>query len=201
VAWGMSEYERFIALLSMPNSDRGVLLLTFGLTVFVDLTVAIGVGVTVASLVFMARMSVAVQIENGDDINSDIDLDDEDMSQRDALPNGVEVFRITGPFYFGVAGELLDALRRVGQTPKVIILRMRLVPLLDASGVSGVGEFVTQAKLAGAQIIFSGVQSQPKEMLARGHIDEELSGVHFAENYTEAVTKAQMLTHASERVA
>lgn len=201
VAWGMSEYERFIALLSMPNSDRGVLLLTFGLTVFVDLTVAIGVGVTVASLIFMARMSEAVQIENGDDINSDMNLDDEDISQRDALPNSVEVFRITGPFFFGVAGELLDALRRVGQTPKVIILRMRLVPLLDASGVSGVSEFVTQAKLASAQVIFSGVQSQPKEMLARGHIDEELLGVHFAENYTEAVAKAQMLTHASEKVA
>ena len=201
VAWGMSEYERFIALLSMPNSDRGVLLLTFGLTVFVDLTVAIGVGVTVASLIFMARMSEAVQIENGDDINSDMNLDDEDISQRDALPNGVEVFRITGPFFFGVAGELLDALRRVGQTPKVIILRMRLVPLLDASGVSGVSEFVTQAKLASAQVIFSGVQSQPKEMLARGHIDEELLGVHFAENYTEAVAKAQMLTHASEKIA
>lgn len=201
VAWGMSEYERFIALLSMPNSDRGVLLLTFGLTVFVDLTVAIGVGVTVASLVFMARMSEAVQIENGDDINSDMNLDDEDISQRDTLPNGVEVFRITGPFFFGVAGELLDALRRVGQTPKVIILRMRLVPLLDASGVSGVSEFVTQAKLASAQVIFSDVQSQPKEMLARGHIDEELLGVHFAENYTEAVAKAQMLTHASEKIA
>jgi MFS superfamily sulfate permease-like transporter len=64
VAWGMSEHERFIALLKMPNGDRGVLLLTFGLTVFVDLTVAIGVGVTIASLLFMMRMSESVQIED-----------------------------------------------------------------------------------------------------------------------------------------
>jgi SulP family sulfate permease len=191
VAWGMSEYERFIALLSMPNGDRGVLLLTFGLTVFVDLTVAIGVGVTVASLLFMARMSETVQIENGQEIAVDPKRDDEDIAQRDALPDGVEVFRISGPFFFGVAGELLDALRRVGQTPKVVILRMRQVPLLDASGVSGVGEFVAQAKLAGAAIIFSGVQAQPMEMLRRGHLDDKHPGLHFVANFDEAILKAR----------
>ncbi|WP_455566042.1 SulP family inorganic anion transporter [Novosphingobium panipatense] len=116
VAWGMSEYERFIALLRMPNSDRAVLLLTFGLTVLVDLTVAIGVGVTLASLLFMARMSETVEVDSSG--RQDTDLDSEDIHQRDALPQGVEVFRITGPFFFGVAGELLDTLRRVGQSPK-----------------------------------------------------------------------------------
>jgi len=196
VAWGMSEYERFIALLSMPNSDRGVLLLTFGLTVFVDLTVAIGVGVTVASLLFMARMSETVQIKNSKEISAGTDQDDEDIGQRDALPEGVEVFRISGPFFFGVAGELLDALRRVGQTPKVIILRMRLVPLLDASGVSGVNEFVAQAERAGAQIIFSGTQPQPREMLRRGHLHDARAGVHFVTNFDQAIAKAQALIEA-----
>lgn len=193
VAWGMSEYERFIALLSMPNGDRGVLLLTFGLTVFVDLTVAIGVGVTVASLLFMARMSNTVQIENGSEISPDAELDDDDFGQRDALPKGVEVFRISGPFFFGVAGELLDALRRVGQSPKVIILRMRLVPMLDASGVEGVKEFFVQAQRAGAEVIFSGVQPQPTAMLARGHLDATRTGLHFVPNYDEAIGKAQSL--------
>jgi len=193
VAWGMSDYERFVALLSMPNSDRGVLLLTFGLTVFVDLTVAIAVGVTVASLLFMARMSETVQIESGNEFSSGPEIDDEDVSQRGALPNGVEVFRISGPFFFGVAGELLDALRRVGQSPKVIILRMRGVPLLDASGVSGVKEFVVQAELSGARIIFSGVQSQPMEMLRRGHLDEARTGLHFAASFDEAIRKAASL--------
>lgn len=193
VAWGMSEYERFIALLSMPNGDRGVLLLTFGLTVFVDLTVAIGVGVTVASLLFMARMSSTVQIENGSEISPDAELDDDDFGQRDALPKGVEVFRISGPFFFGVAGELLDALRRVGQSPKVIILRMRLVPMLDASGVEGVREFFVQAQRAGAEVIFSGVQPQPTAMLERGHLDATRTGLHFVPNYDEAIGKAQSL--------
>jgi SulP family sulfate permease len=163
VAWGMSEYERFIGLLRMPNSDRAVLLITFGLTVLVDLTVAIGVGVTLASLLFMARMAEAFEVDTSG--RQDIDLDAEDVHQRDTLPEGVEVFRVTGPFFFGVAGELLDTLRRVGQSPKVIILRLRLMPLLDASGLQGLEEFVEQARIAGAKVVLSGVQPQPRSML------------------------------------
>ncbi len=199
VAWGMSEYGRFVALLSMPNSDRGVLLLTFGLTVFVDLTVAISVGVTVASLLFMARMSETVQIESGTEFSVGPEIEDEDVGQRHALPAGVEVFRISGPFFFGVAGELLDALRRLGQPPKIIILRMRGVPLLDASGVSGVGEFIFQARSTGAQIIFSGVQAQPMEMLRRGHLDEAGTGLHFAASFDEALREAQALVDSYDR--
>src|SRR5690606_3451696 len=156
VASGMSEYERFFSLLRMPNGDRAVLLLTFGLTVLVDLTVAIGVGVTIASLLFMMRMSESVQIENKAAIRPDRDFDEEDFKQRDALPEGVEVFRITGPFFFGVAGELLDTLRRLGQRPRVVILRMRLVPFLDASGVTAVEEFIRQAAISGTRVILSG---------------------------------------------
>src|SRR3546814_15215052 len=77
VAWGMSEYQRFLALLRMPNSDRAVLLLTFGLTVLVDLTVAIGVGVTLASLLFMARMAEAVEVGSGGPRDVDLDVEDE----------------------------------------------------------------------------------------------------------------------------
>lgn len=204
VAWGMSEYKHFIRLLSMPNSDRVVLLLTFGLTVFVDLTVAIGVGVTVASLLFMARMSDTVQIESGQSLLPDADQLADEIGQRDSLPKGVEVFRITGPFFFGVASELLDTLRRVGQTPKVIILRMRLVPMLDASGVSGIAEFISQARKTGADVILSGVQAQPKEMLGRGGINASSIKLHFTDNYAQAIDKAKVfieqdLTHSIQK--
>jgi sulfate permease, SulP family len=184
VAWGMSEYERFRALLRMPNSDRAVLLLTFGLTVLVDLTVAIGVGVTLASLLFMARMAETVEVDASGE--RDADLDSEDMSQRKSLPTGVEVFRITGPFFFGVAGELLDTLRRVGQSPKVIILRLRLVPLLDASGVQALEQFITQANIAGARVILSGVQAQPKSMLERVHLGSNSGQIVYAADFSEA---------------
>lgn len=188
VAWGMSEYERFVALLRMPNSDRAVLLLTFGLTVLVDLTVAIGVGVTLASLLFMARMAEAFEVDTSG--KQDVDLDSEDVHQRDALPKGVEVFRITGPFFFGVAGELLDTLRRVGQSPKVIILRLRLMPLLDASGLQGLEEFVEQASIAGAKVILSGVQPQPRSMLERVDLGTDSGKVFYAADFANAQSLA-----------
>ena len=194
VAWGMCEIDRFIALLRMPNSDRAVLLLTFGLTVLVDLTVAIGVGVTLASLLFMARMSETVQLDNGNAPDRDGEFDGDDLNQRDDLPKGVEVFRINGPVFFGVAGELLDAMRKIGRTPKVIILRMRLVPMLDASGVTMIEEFIEQAGVSGANIILSGVQPQPREMLARIGLSDDGGGVYFAADYSAALHQAEQMT-------
>lgn len=194
VAWGMSEYERFLALLRMPSSDRAVLLLTFGLTVLVDLTVAIGVGVTLASLLFMARMAEAVEVDAG--ITNDPELDGEDMHQRDALPAGVEVFRINGPFFFGVAGELLDTLRRVGEPPKAIILRMRLVPLLDASGVQALEKFVEQARIAGTRVILSGIRPQPFTMLKRARLGRSSGKLLYAANYAKALAKAASIVDA-----
>ncbi|WP_227339905.1 MULTISPECIES: SulP family inorganic anion transporter [Sphingopyxis] len=184
VAWGMSEHRRFLLLLRMPNSDRAVLLLTFILTISVDLTVAIAVGVTLASLLFMARMAEAVEVGRG--MPTESGRDAEDIDQRDDLPPGVEVFRIAGPFFFGVAGELLDTLRRLGEAPRVIILRMRLVPLLDASGAQAIADFVDQASAAGAYVILSGVQSQPAAILARMRLGEGASRLFYASDYKSA---------------
>jgi len=184
VAWGMSEHRRFLLLLRMPNSDRAVLLLTFILTILVDLTVAIAVGVTLASLLFMARMAAAVEVGRG--MPTESGRDAEDIDQRDDLPPGVEVFRIAGPFFFGVAGELLDTLRRLGEAPRVIILRMRLVPLLDASGAQAIADFVDQASAAGAYVILSGVQPQPAAILARMRLGEGASRLFYASDYKSA---------------
>ncbi len=195
VSWGMSEHERFIGLLRMPNGDRAVLLLTFGLTVLVDLTVAIAVGVTLASLLFMMRMSETVQIDAA--AGGAFDDDGEDIHQRDALPDGVEVFRIDGPVFFGIAGELLDTLRRIGQTPKVIILRMRRVPLLDASGATTIAEIARRANVAGAQVILSGVQQQPLAMLDRVHLGHGNDGVIHTEGFPEALRIAATIAEAA----
>ena len=196
VAWGMSEHDRFIGLLRMPNGDRAVLLLTFGLTVLVDLTMAIAVGVTLASLLFMMRMSETVQIEAGAGQTPD-EEDGEDIHQRDALPAGVEVFRIDGPVFFGIAGELLDTLRRIGSTPKVIILRMRRVPLLDASGATTIADILRQSNAAGAQIILSGVQPQPLAMLDRVRLGRSNAGVIHAESFPEALRIAASIVNAT----
>lgn len=159
VAWGMSEYDRFAALLRTDAGERGVLLLTFLLTVFVDLAVAIGVGVTLAALLFMMRMSetaglVAVETE-------------EEPELRKQLPEGVEVLRFSGPIFFGIASEMLEALRRAGQKPRAIILRFEQVPYIDATGANALATFTRQARHSGTEVWLVGLQQQPREFLAK----------------------------------
>ncbi|MCB2072796.1 MAG: STAS domain-containing protein [Novosphingobium sp.] len=160
VAWGMSEIDRFRMLLRMDAGERALLLLTFGLTVLVDLTVAIGVGVTLASLLFMARMSESTGVL-GDDASL------EDPGQRSALPEGVEVFRISGPMFFGVAGDMLDALNRIGSAPRAIILRLDRVPYMDSSGVNVLQTFVHQANSRGTRVVLCDMPRQVWATLAR----------------------------------
>ena len=162
VAWGMSEFERFRALLRMNASERALLLLTFALTVLVDLTVAIGVGVTLASLLFMARMSEATGVLADDESV-------EDPQQRARLPDGVEVFRIAGPMFFGVAGEMLDALARIGRPPRAMIVRLDRVPYVDSSGASVLEIFVRQAQAGGTRVILCDMARPVWETLARTH--------------------------------
>jgi SulP family sulfate permease len=160
VAWGMSEAERFKSLLRMDAGERALLLLTFGLTVLVDLTVAIGVGVTLASLLFLARMSETAGI-----LPADLSMDD--PAQRARLPKGVEVFRFAGPMFFGVAREMLDAVRRSGGKPKIIILRMDQVPFVDSSGASALEAFASQAHREGTRLILCDLREQPAAFLAK----------------------------------
>ncbi|MCB2060247.1 MAG: SulP family inorganic anion transporter [Novosphingobium sp.] len=160
VAWGMSEIDRFRMLLRMDAGERALLLLTFGLTVLVDLTVAIGVGVTLASLLFMARMSESTGV-----LGEDASL--EDPGQRSALPEGVEVFRIAGPMFFGVASDMLEALNRIGSAPRAIILRLDRVPYVDSSGVGVLETFVRQAGTRGTRVILCDMPRQVWQTLAR----------------------------------
>jgi sulfate permease, SulP family len=162
VAWGMSEAGRFILLLRMPISERTILVLTFLLTILVDLTAAIGVGVTLASLMFMARMSESVAITAPAEAG-----DAEEPWQREGLPEGVEVLRIAGPFFFGVAGELLDALKRIGRTPRAIILRLEEVPFLDASGAIAMREFLEQAEGSRTRVILCGLKPELLKLVER----------------------------------
>ena len=160
VAWGMSEAERFRHLGRMDPGERTLLLLTFGLTVLVNLTLAIGVGVTLASLLFMARMSEATGVLGEDDSI-------EDPMQRAALPDGVEVFRIAGPMFFGVAGEMLETLTRMGRRPRAIILRLDRVPYIDSSGVGALANFVSRAQASGTRVLICDMPRPVLDAMAR----------------------------------
>jgi SulP family sulfate permease len=179
VAWGMSEYDRFIALIRTDAGERGVLILTFLLTVFVDLTVAIGVGVTLAALLFMRRMSETAGL---------VALDPaEEPELRDNLPPGVEVLRFTGPIFFGVASEMLEGLRRAGQRPRAIILRMEEVPYIDATGANALSTFTRQAKYAGTEVWLVGLREQPREFL--GRFEPRFAGARRASSWAAGLRR------------
>lgn len=182
VAWGMSEFERFRLLLRMEAGERALLLLTFGLTVLVDLTVAIGVGVTLASLLFMSRMSEATGLlKEGESV--------EDPDQRASLPEGAEVFRIAGPMFFGVAAEMLDALNRIGRTPRAIIIRLDRVPYMDSSGVNVLETFVRQAKAGGSRVILCDMPRKVWETLARS--SPRFAGAERVETLASAIARLE----------
>jgi SulP family sulfate permease len=181
VAWGMSELDRFVALVRTDAGERGVLVLTFLLTVFVDLTVAIGVGVTIAALLFMMRMSETAGL---------VPLDpEEDPELRASLPDGVEVLRFTGPIFFGVASEMLEALRRTGQRPRAIILRMEQVPYIDATGANALATFTRQAKHSGTEVWLCGLQEQPREFLAKS--EPRFAGARRASTWPAALKRVR----------
>jgi SulP family sulfate permease len=191
VAWGMSEADRFLALVRTDAGERAVLVLTFLLTVLVDLTVAIGVGVTLAALLFMRRMSEHAGL---------VAIDAEEMPElRDKLPAGVEVFRFTGPLFFGVASEMLEALRRMGQRPKHIVLRMEQVPYVDATGANALATFVRQADHGGTSVWLCGLQRQPREFLAK--FEPRYAGAHRVGTWATALKRVSLTKGAEKELA
>ncbi len=175
VSWNMSEANHFIRLLKAPYGDRIILLLAFFLTVFVDLTVAISVGMILASFLFMKRMSqiskaVSMSQMFPESPESQVDFpekrDPDDISKK-IVPQGVEVYEIQGPFFFGAANMLRDLLNNFATTPKIFILRMRSIPMIDASGMYGLEEFYYQCKKKNIILFLSGVHGQTKQDLKK----------------------------------
>ncbi|KZD09984.1 SulP family inorganic anion transporter [Oceanibaculum pacificum] len=194
VAWNMSEAHRFRHLLRAPRGDRAVLLLTFGLTVLVDLTVAIQLGIVLAALLFMVRMADAVEIRS--DL-AEPEQDEEtlpaDDNAREELPASVEVFQIRGPLFFGATARLTDVLDRIGVVPAVFILRLRHVPMIDSSGVEALSIFLERCRRQGTIVILSGLQRQPAKILSRMGVTGERSGIVLAEDYPAALSRARAL--------
>jgi SulP family sulfate permease len=195
VAWNISEYEHFRHTLSAPKGDRLVLLLTFFLTVFFDLTIAIQAGLVVAAFVFMFRMADAVEITSGVRL---VEEDGErargeDLSQRSRLLKGVEAFQISGPLFFGAANRLDDLLNQFAERPKVFILRMRLVPLIDASGVHALEGLVERCRRQGIVLVVSGLQQQPQRVVRQMELQPREGELYFVPGFDAALDLARTL--------
>ena len=199
VAWNMSEHGHFRhTLRSAPGGDKLVLVLTFLLTVFVDLTVAIEVGMVVAAFAFMHRMAQMVEVTSGVRLVEDQDeAGDDDADQREHLPAGVEVFQVSGPLFFGAANRLDNLIDQFHSRPRVFILRMRLVPFIDASGVHALNGLAERCHRLGIALVLSGMQPQPLAVSRRMRLLEREGELHLAPDYAGAQALAASIIAAT----
>ncbi|MEP7163417.1 MAG: sulfate permease [Ferruginibacter sp.] len=160
VAYHMSEWQNFISVLKGPRSDVAVMLTTFLLTVLIDLTVAIEIGMVLAVFLFMRKM---IKFSDVSMLTKDIDdkanEKDNEAISKFVIPTDVEVFEITGPLFFGAAYKFKDAMRFIEKPPKVLIIRMRQVPIIDATGIKTIKEVYKESKHKGTKLILSEVHS------------------------------------------
>lgn len=180
VAYNMSEWREFVHLLKSQRGDVAVLLVTFFLTVFIELTVAIQVGILLAAFLFLQKMST----ETSASLITENLKDDEEFKGRDMsaveIPKGVEVFEIYGSLFFGAVRQFKESIRVVAKKPKVLILRMRQVPSIDASGIHVLEELAAEARENGQMLIFSAVSRGVYRVMRQSGFVEMVGRKNFA---------------------
>lgn len=201
VAINMCEPTMFVKIFrSGPRGDTLVLFLSFFLTVFVDLTVAIQTGVIVAALLFMHRMSELTQ--SGYITSSMQEENDDDaltaLRKRD-MPKGVEVFEIYGPFFFGVADKFKSAVLSIDSVPKVFILRMRHVLSMDLTALHALEDLYEKSARDGTTLILSGIHAQPLAVLERSSLYKRIGEENITLHIEDALKRARFLTNDPEQ--
>lgn len=191
VAWNMSEKHHFRKILKMPRADAGVMLITFVLTVAVDLTVAVTVGLLVAVAVFLHRMSAMTKVGTVDPLSDTAHA--EHRFKPEEVPEGVLVYSIDGPFFFGAADQFQDAMARVASPPKVVVLRMRDVPYLDATGLNALESAITGLKKRGTHVFIAAIQAQPLDMMQRSGAVHLVGDEAMFRNTSSALAAARLL--------
>lgn len=190
VAYQMSEWRQFKAELSSPKSDVAVLLVTFLLTVFVDLTVAIEVGMVLAAFLFMRRMAGVTNVRQ---VTGELGGDDAEGDEllRLRVPRGVEVYEVNGPFFFGAAATFKDTVARVAARPKVLIVRLRRVPVIDATGLHALADVVHRSRHEGTLVLLAEAEGQTLSVLKASSVLEEIGEEHLCATIDEALQRAE----------
>ncbi len=195
VAYNMSEWRTFKYLLKGEKSDIAVLLITFGLTVIVDLTVAIEVGVLLAIALFVRRVMQTSDIHVIEDqeilgTESDEVINPDDTEHLD-IPVGVEVYEINGPFFFGLANKFEELEKGHQKNVQVRIIRMRKVPFIDSTGVNNLRTLCDRTHKRGVQVILSGVNEQVLHTLQKFGVDKELGAENIQPHISKALERAK----------
>ncbi len=192
VAYNMSEWHSFRALLKSPRSDVAVLIITFLLTVVFDLTVAIQVGVVLAVFLFMRQMATVSNVGVVTRELSEEDAEeDPNAIERQDVPEGVEVYEINGPFFFGAAYKFEEAMALVERQPKVRIIRMRKVPAIDSTGLHVLEEVHNNCRKLGITFIISGIHAQPLVALEQSGLLEKIGEENVLGNIDAALSRAR----------
>jgi SulP family sulfate permease len=193
VAYNMSEWRSFLKILRSPRSDVAVLLVTCLLTVAVDLTVGIEVGIILSSLLFMRRMAEVSQVNA---LTRDLKEDREDVDGGGAqleVPPGIEVFELLGTLFFGAVDQFTEAIRLVETKPKVIILETRNLLAIDATGLHALEDLVHQLSSQGTPLILSGIHKQPLVAISQSGLYERIGEDNVCATLDEALRRAEML--------
>lgn len=192
VAYNMSEWRTFKNLLRNPKADVAVLLTTFLLTVIFDLTIAIEIGLLLAVVLFIRRVSESSTVSVFTDVVSSADyVEMGDTNEMLSVPDGVEIYEIEGPFFFGVATKFEETMKQIGDKPRVRIIRMRKVPFIDSTGCHNLESFIKMSKKDKTQILLSGVNDQVRSVLVNTGIEKMLGQENILSNINDALKRAR----------
>ena len=192
VSYGMSGWRSFMAMLRNPKSDITVLLLTFFLTIIFDLTVAIEFGLICACLLFMRRMAETTDVHavlDEIDLNEDADMERGNLEHL-TIPEGVEVYEINGPYFFGAGNRFEDIMARYGRRPKVRIIRMRKVPFIDSTGLHNLENMCLMSQKEGITVVLSGVNPKVEGVLKRNHFERIVGEQNICNHIDLALSRA-----------
>ena len=191
VSYNMSEWRSFVRVLKSPKSDVSVLLITFFLTVVFDLTIAIEVGMVMSAFLFMHRMSMVTNVGViTREFNEDEVEDTQSINLKD-VPKDVEVFEINGPFFFGAVDKFREAIDRVAERPKVLIIRMRNVPAIDSTGIAVLEKLCLDNRKHGTHFVLSGVHSQPLIAIEQAGLIDVFGEENIHDNIDSALTRTR----------
>lgn len=191
VSYNMSGWRTFVQLMKNPKSDIIVLYMTFLLTVIFDLTIAIEVGLLVACLLFMRRMAETTQIKViADEIDPNEETDAQVHEEHLIIPEGVEVYEINGPYFFGIANKFEELMTALDNHPKVRIIRMRRVPFIDSTGIHNLQNLCEMSHREGTHIVLSGVTPNVYSVLEHNGFCHLLGKDHICPNINVALDRA-----------
>ena len=192
VSYNMSEWRSFKAILKNPKSDIIVLLVTFFLTVIFDLTVAIEVGVLIACLLCMKRMAETTNVSVlSDEIDPNADSDVQGNLDHLTIPEGVKVYEINGPYFFGIGNKFEEMMGDMGGRAKVRIIRMRKVPFIDSTGVHNLQNMCRMCSQMGVKVVLSGVNPKVMKVIEDAGMDEVVGKENICSHINIALKRAQ----------